>query len=155
MRGRCAIYKEDNPIRQFIISNEYEDGRRIVYHKYTGLRCGAYKRALNAHKKLWEEVMDEMENLTNCYVCERYMIEGNSESTDWCESCREKNNWRCESCDEIQYNKKYRCIGNDSCCKKCIRKYEVRKAEVIADWNDGGWLKAYELRQKQLASKKD
>jgi hypothetical protein len=154
MRGRCAIYKdEENPIRQFIISNEYENGRRIVYHKYTGLRCGAYKKALKSHKKLWEEVMDEMAELGNCFVCEKPVFEW-CESRDWCNSCKDQNIWRCEYCDEIQHNKKYRTDQRgDAWCKECKRKDKQKRAEVIADWNAGGWLKAYELRQKQLASK--
>lgn len=153
MRGKCAEYKETPGYKTFLISNELEDGRRIVYHKQTGLRFGAYKRALNAHKKLWAEVMDEIDEMEKCFVCEKPCWEW-CESRDWCNTCKDQNIWRCEYCDEIQHDKKYRTNEQGNAwCKECKCKYKEIKAKVIEEWNAGGWLKAYELRQKQLASK--
>jgi len=157
MRGRCALAKVEENQKTFLISNDYEDGRRIIYHKYTGLRFGAYKRAVNAHKKLWEEVMDEMENLGNCFVCEKPVFEW-CESRDWCNSCKDQNIWRCEYCSEIQHDKKYKTDERgDAWCKECKVAEKQKRAEIVAGTYTFGpdFIIAWVKRQEYLASKKD
>jgi hypothetical protein len=138
MRGKCALYKEEKGYKPFLITKELnKSGRRIIIHKQTGLTAGQYEKFLASHKKLWEEVMDEIDEMEKCFVCEKPCWEW-CESRDWCNTCKDQNIWRCEYCDEIQYNKTYRTDRNgEAWCKKCCRKYEATKAKVIADMKRG------------------
>lgn len=82
-------------------------------------------------RELWEEVMDELEGKSTCFVCERVVLD--ETNCDWCESCREKEIWRCEYCkriiDDEEYDNTYDCCEHNAICKKC--KINFNKIEMI------------------------
>lgn len=159
LRGRCAnVYREDDEGKPFLITKELtKDGRRrIIIHKQSGMKLCEYKKAKCIHEVLWAEVMNELSNMDTCYVCGTPCYEW-YESRDWCYTCKNKNIWRCEYCNEIQYDKPYDTDDKgDAWCEECAEAEERQRAEISAGIGLYGrafvisWVK----RQEQIASKK-